>query len=124
LWLIPNYLKYDQLVHAYGFGIGTWVSWQTLHALLPKSVPTAGVLTLCVLSGMGLGAMNEIIEFIATLLIPNTNVGGYANTGWDLVSNMVGSITAAVVIGNLNPSRRDVHKERIRKIMEPYRQVK
>lgn len=97
-WIIPQYFKFDQFVHAYGFGIGTWVSWQTLHRLLPKSVPTFGVLVLCVLAGMGLGAVNEIIEFIATLLIPETNVGGYVNTGWDLVSNMVGAIIAATII--------------------------
>src|SRR3954451_20869213 len=25
LWLVPGWLKYDQLVHAYGFGVVTWV---------------------------------------------------------------------------------------------------
>ena len=47
---------------------------------------------------MGFGALNEVIEFVATLTVPETNVGGYVNTGWDLVSNMIGSITAAVLI--------------------------
>jgi hypothetical protein len=47
---------------------------------------------------MGLGAVNEVIEFAAVLLLPNTNVGGYMNTGWDLVANMVGSLVAAVLI--------------------------
>jgi len=28
LWLIPERLKYDQVVHAYGFGITTWLCWQ------------------------------------------------------------------------------------------------
>jgi hypothetical protein len=32
------------------------------------------------------------------LTIPNTNVGGYENTAWDMVSNLVGSTIAAVVI--------------------------
>ena len=36
-----------------------------------------------------------MIEFTATLLLPNTNVGGYVNTGWDLVSNLVGAVCAA-----------------------------
>jgi len=53
---------------------------------------------LAVTSGMGLGAMNELIEFAATLLVPETNVGGYVNTGWDLVSNFVGATAAAAVI--------------------------
>ena len=34
----------------------------------------------------------------ATLLVPETNVGGYENTGWDLVANMVGAFTAAAGI--------------------------
>ena len=31
-------------------------------------------------------------------MLPNTNVGGYENTGWDLVSNFVGSLMAAGMI--------------------------
>ena len=30
-----------------------------------------------------------------TLLLPNTNVGGYVNTGRDLVSNLVGAVSTA-----------------------------
>lgn len=98
LWLIPHILKYDQVVHAYGFGFATWASWQALRALLPESVPSAGVMVICVLAGMGLGALNEVVEFIATLIIPDTNVGDYANTGWDLISNLVGAVIAAFII--------------------------
>jgi hypothetical protein len=39
-----------------------------------------------------------VIEFTATLLVENTNVGDYNNTGWDLVSNLTGSVAAAVGI--------------------------
>lgn len=60
--------------------------------------PTFGMLTLCAAGGMGFGALNEVIEFIAVLTIPNTNVGGYENTGWDLVANLVGTILAGVII--------------------------
>ena len=60
--------------------------------------PTIGKLVLCAAGGMGFGALNEVIEFIAVLTIPNTNVGGYENTAWDMVSNLVGSVIAAVVI--------------------------
>jgi uncharacterized membrane protein YjdF len=105
LWIIPNLLKYDQVVHAYGFGMSTWVCWQALRTTLKDPEPKMGVLLLCMLAGMGLGAGNEVIEFIATLLIPNTNVGGYINTGWDLVANMVGSIIAVLVIWGIRPKR-------------------
>jgi hypothetical protein len=56
------------------------------------------MLVLCAAAGMGFGALNEVIEFIAVLTLPNTNVGGYENTGWDLVANLVGTIIAALVI--------------------------
>jgi len=102
LWLAPGLLKYDQLVHAYGFGLVTWVCWQGLNGAFARSGanarPTVGLLTLCVAAGMGFGAANEVVEFIATLTMPETNVGGYENTGWDLVSNTVGCLTAAALI--------------------------
>ena len=103
LWLIPEKLKYDQVIHAYGFGITTWLCWQALsssHVTKHNETlrPTLGLLTLCAAAGMGFGALNEIIEFIATLTIPETNVGGYINTGWDLVYNMLGSTFAASMI--------------------------
>jgi hypothetical protein len=102
LWLIPGYLKYDQVVHAYGFGVATWVCWQGISGAIRNRGgqvrPTAGLMVLSATAGMGLGALNELIEFIATLLIPETNVGGYLNTGWDLVANFVGATSAAVII--------------------------
>lgn len=106
-WIVPNsegggYLKYDHLAHAYGFGVATWAAWECLAQILGRSAgitlrPTFGVLLLCFAAGCGFGAMNELVEFIATR-ITTTNVGGYDNTGWDLVSNTVGALTAAVII--------------------------
>lgn len=101
LWLIPERLKYDHVVHAFGFGVTTWVCWQGLRSVLANHTvpkPTFGLMVLCVAGGMGFGALNEIIEFVTTLLVPETNVGGYVNTGWDLVSNMSGAVIAAVLI--------------------------
>lgn len=101
LWLIPERLKYDQVVHAYGFGVTTWVCWQGLRSVLVRfgpARPTFGLMVLCAAAGMGFGALNEVIEFTATLLVPETNVGGYVNTGWDLVSNLTGTTVAATLI--------------------------
>jgi hypothetical protein len=115
LWLIPRWLKYDQLVHAYGFGITTWICWHAIqHQLRPytQSVifPTTARLTLAVAAGIGFGALNEVIEFIAVLTLPETNVGGYQNTGWDLVFNLIGALAAALIIrlraGNSHQPRR------------------
>lgn len=93
-WLIPGYLKYDHVVHAFGFGMTTLVCWQSLCKMAGPIRPSYGALLLCAAAGMGFGALNEIVEFIATLAVPNTNVGGYINTGWDLVANAIGSTMA------------------------------
>ena len=101
-WLIPERLKYDQVVHAFGFGLTTWVCWQAMRRNLADPRPRFGPLFLCVAAGMGFGAMNEIVEFIATLTMPETNVGGYINTGWDLVANAVGATAAALLIARFD----------------------
>ncbi|MBK5932661.1 hypothetical protein CCR78_01460, partial [Rhodovulum imhoffii] len=91
-------LKYDQAVHAYGFGVTAWL----LHHLLVRHYPPArgslSALAFPALGAMGLGAVNEIVEFIAVLAVPETNVGGYVNTALDLVFNAFGAcITVAAI---------------------------
>lgn len=115
-WIIPNRLKFDQVVHAFGFGVMTFVCWEGLSALVRHLQPTRpwyptfGTLLLCVAASTGFGALNEVIEFAATLLVPETNVGGYVNTGWDLVSNLVGATVAAVWLG-MASSRPSAYSE-------------
>ena len=72
------------------------VSCSRAAATRPR--PSFGLLTLCVAAGMGFGALNEVVEFIAVLCIPDPNVGGDENTGWDLVANFVGSVIAALAL--------------------------
>ena len=116
LWLIPGTLKYDQVVHAYGFGTTAWACWQGLRSILSSSggnnsqqiKPTVGMLVLCGAAALGFGALNEVVEFIASMTMPNTNVGGYINTGFDLVANLVGVSAACVLIGlSARPRRVD-----------------
>ena len=102
-WIIHEWLKYDQIVHAYGFGVTTWVCWQILKSNIKKQTgyepePTYGLCILSAAGGMGFGALNEVVEFVATLTIPDTNVGDYANTGWDLVYNLLGCGVVAILI--------------------------
>jgi len=105
-WLIPCFLKYDQLIHAYGFGITAWVAWQALCSIArPEFHGSAGLLSAAALAAMGLGALNEVIEFTATKLVEKTNVGDYDNNAWDLVFNMTGAVLAALVIGVVHNSR-------------------
>ncbi len=96
---LPWLPKYDQVTHAYGFFISTLCAWRAVRATHIIQPRVGFGLALAVgLIGMGLGAMNEVIEFGAVLLFPKTNVGGYLNTGWDLVSNLCGCAAAAALI--------------------------
>lgn len=94
--------KYDQATHAFGFAVATLVCWESLRSALAgrgaSTRPSTGLAIACVLMGVGLGALNEIVEFVAVLTMPETNVGGYTNTGWDLVSNLVGAAAMGVWI--------------------------
>ena len=98
LWLLPGLLKYDQLVHAAGFGLTTWICWEAIRPALADPRSRLGPLVLCAAAGCGFGALNEVIEFLAVLTIPDTNVGGYENTAWDLVANLVGAVIAVLWI--------------------------
>jgi hypothetical protein len=97
-WIVPGAIKYDVAVHAYGFGTTTWLCWEALSRTLAIARPSSGILVLCAAGGMGFGALNEVIEFAATKLLPHTNVGGYENTGYDLIANLVGSPGGAMAI--------------------------
>ncbi len=102
-WVVGQWLKWDHIVHAFGFGSCTWLAWEALRASIQqrlgrKLYPSMGMVFLCIFTGMGLGALNEIVEFVATMAVENTNVGGYINTGWDLVANLAGCLFVGVLI--------------------------
>ncbi|WP_417240541.1 DUF2238 domain-containing protein [Celeribacter halophilus] len=87
-------LEYDQVVHFYGFGVSAWLLWHIMTHSFPVLKGTRTAFVLPVLGAMGLGALNEVIEFTAVLMLPDTNVGGYINTGLDLVFNAAGALCA------------------------------
>ena len=91
-------LRYDHLVHASGVFLGTLVVWTLFAPLGLDARGRRAALAVWVLSGLGMGAANETIEFLATLAHRGTHIGGYTNTGWDLVSNVIGAAAAALVI--------------------------
>jgi len=100
-------LRYDQIVHVVGFGVATLVCYHLLSRHLPKGArPTVTLSALVALMGMGLGALNEVIELGVVLVAPQSGVGGYYNTGFDLVSNAVGAILAVVWINLQAASRK------------------
>ena len=87
-------IRYDRLVHAFGFGAATFACGKVLRHWLPAGRFDLTPTGLVVLAGMGVGGINEIVEFFATLVLEDTNVGGYDNTGWDLVFDLLGALVA------------------------------
>ncbi|MDB5189238.1 MAG: hypothetical protein JWL82_195 [Parcubacteria group bacterium] len=96
---IPNWTgltiwKFDQLVHPLGAIFAALIT----YALLARSTPLSRIM-LAVIAFMvanGCGALNEVIEFITKITLPDTGVGGYYNTALDLFFNMIGAALGAI----------------------------
>ena len=91
-------LKFDQVVHVVGFFISTLLVHHLLKPSLVDVKRRVALSIVLVMGGLGLGAMNEIIEFMATVIFEKTGVGGYENTALDLVADLVGALLALPVI--------------------------
>lgn len=97
--VVPTYniLRYDQFVHMFGFGVATLICHHLLRPYLKDNLHRWWTLAiLIVLMGSGVGAINEILEFIAVVTMPETGVGGYDNTMLDLCFNLLGGILAVI----------------------------
>ena len=90
-------LKYDQLVHMYGFGVGTIASYFLLAQKIHGYIRHFWLSVVAILIGMGLGVVNEIVEFVAVVAVPENGVGGYFNISLDLVFNTIGAIAAMLI---------------------------
>lgn len=95
-----NIFKFDQFVHIVGFWVATLVFYHILSPSLKKDgvKKWISLSIVLVMAGLGAGALNEIVEFMATVITPETGVGGYENTSLDLVSDLIGSIGGMVYI--------------------------
>ena len=91
-------LKFDQIVHAFGFGVTTLVFWHLLKGNLNKNYSRGLMYIIVFAAATGAGALNEIVEFLAAVFIPSTGVGGYYNNSLDLVFNAIGSLIALTYI--------------------------
>jgi uncharacterized membrane protein YjdF len=87
-------LKFDQVVHVFGFFVTALVAFHVLKEQVKGKPNWTLIYIASALISIGLGAVNEIIEFIATVGITEVNVGGYYNTLLDLISNSVGAFLA------------------------------
>jgi uncharacterized membrane protein YjdF len=91
-------LRFDQIVHFYGFFVTTFVAYWILLPQLKPGFRLGAIAFVAMLASMGFGAINEILEFIAVIFVPDNGVGGYYNTAIDIVANGLGALTAAIII--------------------------
>lgn len=92
-------LRYDQLVHTFGFAAATLTMFDLLRPLLKENLQHFVALSIVVvMAGLGVGAFNEIVEAIVAAAIPQSGVGGYVNTALDLIADFIGAILAMVFI--------------------------
>jgi len=85
--------RYDQLVHVWGFFASTLVMYCLIASAMGERIRSSVSLSIVVvMAGLGVGAFNEIVEFVLTLIVPSTGVGGYMNTALDLCADLVGAV--------------------------------
>jgi hypothetical protein len=94
----PELLRYDHAGHALGTFVGAQLVWELLVRDVHAVARRGPLVAVTVLAALGLGALNEAIEFVTTLTHGGSHVGGYTNTGWDLVTNTFAGVVAGVAI--------------------------
>lgn len=107
--LVPGVLRFDQIVHTFGFGFATAACWDVLGEVIMLGRAVARSV-LALLGGLGFGAINEAIEFLVTRIDPSSNVGGFVNTGFDLLFNTLGCALAATLLYLADPSHGSGHQ--------------
>lgn len=98
-------VRFDQLVHIFGFGAATLLMYQLLASKL-QAINRYELGFIVVMAGLGLGALNEVFEFIIGQAIDGTNVGDYLNTGLDLIADIMGAILALPLVFKLEQRRK------------------
>lgn len=88
-------LKFDQVLHFYIYFVISFVLAHLLFFITKEKVKPLYFYFFVAIGSMGLSVVNELIEFAAVVVSPNTGVGGYYNTLLDLVFNTLGAVTGS-----------------------------
>ena len=67
-----------------------------VQKIASKDASGAVVCVVTILAASSIGALNEIIEFLAVVALGTDGVGGYTNTAIDLVANLLGAIVGTL----------------------------
>jgi putative membrane protein len=90
-------LKYDQFVHAFLYGVVGLMFYHLLRNIV--NIKTHGwlIAVTAMFAAAGFSIINEIIEFLAVVNLPETGVGGYYNTVLDMIFNLLGAVIAVTL---------------------------
>ncbi len=84
--------RYDHLLHFYFYVVMTSVIYQISKKYFRPDANWTIVSAMIVFASIGVGAFNEIVEFLPVLFLKETGVGGYYNVAWDIVFNALGAV--------------------------------
>ncbi|HIG52294.1 TPA: DUF2238 domain-containing protein [Candidatus Pacearchaeota archaeon] len=94
-------LKYDQFVHTYCYFAIAILLYYPLKKYMKVSSKIP-LIVFAILSAIGIGLLNEVIEFGMVIFADAADaVGGYYNTALDLVFNLIGAIIGAVFVSRV-----------------------
>lgn len=99
-------LKMDQVIHFYGFAVAALLIFQLCWPYFQKSNKKVFPIFIAWIGSMGLGALNEVIEFAAFLTLAQTGVGDVYNTGFDLIFNLFGALFGALIVYTLYKNKK------------------
>ena len=105
----PYYiLKYDQFVHFFCYVVMSVLMWSVVQKIAKKKANRVVVCVVTILAASSIGALNEIIEFLAVVALGTDGVGGYTNTAIDLVANLLGAIAGTLYMYTRSNKRLSV----------------
>lgn len=85
---------YDHLVHVVGLGAAGLAVWESTSWMLRATSGREAALV-AFLGANAVGAVIEVGEYLATLVIAGVRVGDYTNNMQDLIANLIGALLAA-----------------------------
>lgn len=89
-------LKMDQVVHAFLYGVIGLMFYHLLREIIGIKTHTVLIAAIAIFAAAGFSIINEIVEFLAAVNLPETGVGGYENTVLDMIFNLTGAAIAVV----------------------------
>ena len=90
-------LKMDQVIHAFLYGVVGLMFFHLLREIIGIKTHIILVAAIAIFAAAGFSIINEIVEFLAAVNLPETGVGGYENTVLDMIFNLTGAAVAVIV---------------------------